>query len=98
MKEPRLDLDRVKEIYEEVSIPLVMHGGSGIAAEDYQTAIANGIAKINYYTYANQAGAAALKDYLKEESQEYFLEDCLNVTTKALKEDYVRAIKIFSGK
>lgn len=98
LKEPRLDLDRVKEIYEEVSIPLVMHGGSGIAAEDYQTAIANGIAKINYYTYANQAGAAALKDYLKEESQEYFLEDCLNVTTKALKEDYVRAIKIFSGK
>ena len=97
LKEPRLDLQRVKEIYEEVKIPLVMHGGSGVHAEDYQAAIKNGITKINYYTYANQAGAAALKKYLIEEKQNYFLEDCIAVTTEALKEDYVRAIEIFSG-
>lgn len=98
LKEPRLDLNRVKEIYEEVKIPLVMHGGSGVEAADYQTAIENGIAKINYYTYANQAGAAALQDYLKQEKQDYFLEDCIDVATNALKEDYVRALKIFSRK
>ena len=97
LKEPRLDLQRVQEIYEEVKIPLVMHGGSGVHAEDYQAAIKNGITKINYYTYANQAGAAALKKYLIEEKQNYFLEDCIAVTTEALKEDYVRAIEIFSG-
>lgn len=97
LKEPRLDLQRVKEIYEEVKIPLVMHGGSGVHAEDYQVAIKNGITKINYYTYANQAGAAALRKYLNEEKQDYFLEDCIAVTTEALKEDYVRAIEIFSG-
>lgn len=90
-------MQRVKEIYEEVKIPLVMHGGSGVHAEDYQAAIKNGITKINYYTYANQAGAAALKKYLNEEKQDYFLEDCIAVTTEALKEDYVRAIEIFSG-
>lgn len=98
LKEPRLDLNRVKEIYEEVKIPLVMHGGSGVEAADYQTAIKNGIAKINYYTYANQAGAAALQDYLKQEKQDYFLEDCIDVATNALKKDYVRALKIFSRK
>lgn len=98
LKEPRLDLNRVKEIYEEVKIPLVMHGGSGVEAADYQTAIENGIAKINYYTYANQAGATALQDYLKQEKQDYFLEDCIDVATNALKEDYVRALKIFSRK
>ncbi|MBO0411533.1 class II fructose-bisphosphate aldolase [Enterococcus hulanensis] len=97
LKEPRLDLQRVKEIYEEVKIPLVMHGGSGVHAEDYQAAIKNGITKINYYTYANQAGAAALIKYLNEEKQDYFLEDCIEVATEALKEDYVRAIEIFSG-
>lgn len=53
LKEPKLDLDRVKKIYDEVKIPLVMHGGSGVEASDYRTAIENGIAKINYYTYAN---------------------------------------------
>ena len=98
LKEPRLDLNRVKEIYEEVKIPLVMHGGSGVEASDYRTAIENGIAKINYYTYANQAGAAALRDYLEEEQQDWFLEDCIDLATNALKEDYVRALKIFSGK
>lgn len=97
LKEPRLDLQRVKEIYEEVKIPLVMHGGSGVHAEDYQAAIKNGITKINYYTYANQAGAAALRKHLNEEKQDYFLEDCIAVTTEALKEEYVRAIEIFSG-
>ncbi|MGG5369616.1 class II fructose-bisphosphate aldolase [Enterococcus sp. AZ196] len=98
LKEPKLDLQRVKEIYEAVTIPLVMHGGSGVDAEDYQTAITNGIAKINYYTYANKAGAIALKEYLKEDSQEYFLEECINRSTEALKEDYVLAMKIFGGK
>lgn len=39
LKEPKLDLDRVKKIYDEVKIPLVMHGGSGVEASDYRTAI-----------------------------------------------------------
>ena len=34
LKEPKLDLDRVKKIYDEVKIPLVMHGGSGVEASD----------------------------------------------------------------
>ena len=98
LKEPKLDLDRVKKIYDEVKIPLVMHGGSGVEASDYRTATENGIAKINYYTYANQAGAAALRDYLKADNQDYFLEDCIEVATKGLREDYMEALKIFNGK
>ena len=80
-----------------LKIPLVMHGGSGVEAADYQTAIANGIAKINYYTYANKAGASALKGYFEADQSDVFLEECIEVTTEALKEDYVEAIKIFSG-
>lgn len=98
LKEPKLDLDRVKKIYDEVKIPLVMHGGSGVEASDYRTAIEKGIAKINYYTYANQAGAAALRDYLKADNQDYFLEDCIEVATKGLREDYMETLKIFNGK
>ncbi len=96
LKEPRLDLDRVKEVYEEVGIPLVMHGGSGVSSTDYQIAINNGIAKINYYTYANKVGAQALENYLGNANQEYFLEDCIEKTTAALKEDYVKAMTAFS--
>ncbi|MGM0216469.1 class II fructose-bisphosphate aldolase [Enterococcus sp. AZ109] len=96
LKEPRLDLDRVKEVYEEVGIPLVMHGGSGVSSTDYQIAINNGIAKINYYTYANKAGAQALENYLGDKNQEYFLEDCIEKITTAVKDDYVKAMTAFS--
>ncbi|GCF95286.1 fructose-bisphosphate aldolase [Enterococcus florum] len=96
LKEPKLDLNRVKQVYEEVGIPLVMHGGSGVSEEDYQIAIDNGITKINYYTYANKAGAAALAHYLAQHSKEYFLEDCVEMTTKALKSDYQKAINSFN--
>lgn len=64
VKESQLDLERVKTIKKQVDIPLVMHGGSGVSPQDYASAINNGIAKINYYTYMNKAGGAALHDYV----------------------------------
>jgi fructose-bisphosphate aldolase, class II len=48
--EPRLDLDLVKEIRQRVSIPLVMHGGTGLSNEQFHGAISAGISKINFAT------------------------------------------------
>jgi fructose-bisphosphate aldolase, class II len=48
--DPNLRLDRLEEINENVSIPLVLHGGSGISAEDFQKCIQHGIRKINVAT------------------------------------------------
>lgn len=97
LKEPRLDLTQVREIYQEVNIPLVMHGGSGVAAADYQTAIENGIAKINYYTYANKAAANALKEHVTYEAQDGFFEEYVAIAMEALKMDYTQAIQVFSN-
>jgi len=47
---PKLRLDRLEEINNEVKIPLVLHGGSGISQEDFRTAISHGIRKINVAT------------------------------------------------
>jgi len=47
---PALDLDRVRRIAGLVDVPLVMHGASGLADEQYPAIIASGISKINYYT------------------------------------------------
>lgn len=47
---PVLDLERVRLVCQQVSVPLVMHGTSGIDAADVQTAIRNGICKVNYAT------------------------------------------------
>jgi len=47
---PNLDIERLKKIYNSVSLPLVMHGASGLSDYDYRLVIENGISKENYYT------------------------------------------------
>lgn len=47
---PVLAIDRIKEIKEEVKIPLVLHGGSGIPDDQIQSAIKAGIRKVNFGT------------------------------------------------
>jgi len=95
VKEPVLDLPRIKEIKERVKIPLVMHGGSGIAANEVKQAIANGINKINYYTYMAMAGGQAVKEYCANKDLVFF-HDVSLVGKAAIKEDVLRVMRLFS--
>lgn len=52
--EARLSISRLKEIYESVNIPLVLHGGSGISKKDLMLSFKNGISKINIGTAIRQ--------------------------------------------
>jgi fructose-bisphosphate aldolase, class II len=56
---PKLDFGRIAKISSLVNVPLVLHGGSGLTDEDFRTAIARGIAKVNIFTDVNTAGATA---------------------------------------
>ena len=49
-KEPRLDIRRLREIYDLVRMPIVLHGGTGIDAAQIKESIQNGIAKVNICT------------------------------------------------
>jgi fructose-bisphosphate aldolase class II len=60
--EPHLDIDLLKEIRQRVDIPLVLHGGSGISAEQFRAAIEAGIAKINIATDLYMTTARRLVD------------------------------------
>ena len=93
VKTPKLDFERLSKIRSLVSVPLVMHGGSGVSEEDYREVIKRGIRKINYYTYMSKAGGAAISN--KEYAQ---FHDALLDAEKAMKEDVAKAIKVFSGK
>ena len=97
MKEPNLDFDRLKEIYKNIQRPVVMHGGSGLSEEEYITAINNGVRKINYYSYAAQAGAFAVKDYLDKEPNPFY-HDLAVVAKDALKQDLKKAMQVFSNR
>lgn len=47
---PNLDFDRLSEVNDISSVPLVLHGGSGIPGDMIQKAISLGIRKINVAT------------------------------------------------
>ncbi len=55
-----LDLAHLAAIGRKVDVPLVLHGGTGIAAGSLVQAIALGVAKVNYGTYLKQRYLAAL--------------------------------------
>lgn len=59
--EPKLNFDVVRKVRAAVSVPLVLHGASGIGDEDIRTAISLGITKINIHTELCQAAMDAVR-------------------------------------
>ncbi len=62
---PRLNIERIKEIKAAVGIPLVLHGGSGIVDEDFTAAIEAGINIIHISTEIRVAWRKGLEEGLK---------------------------------
>jgi fructose-bisphosphate aldolase class II len=60
---PRLNIECIKQLSSTVSVPLVLHGGSGEDA-DFAAAIDAGIAVIHVNTELRKAYTAALKAYM----------------------------------
>lgn len=68
---PRLDVERLSEIRKVVSIPLVLHGTSGVPDEMVQECIRRGICKVNYATDLRIAFSEGVKACLKENPDIY---------------------------
>lgn len=98
VEKPVLNLERVKEIHDIIKLPLVMHGGSGLSVEEFQTAIKNGVRKINYYTYMNKAAAEGIQDYYSKNHEYVFFDEVSTIAINAIKNDISKAMKIFSFK
>jgi len=65
--EPKLDFERLTEIRKVVSIPLVLHGASGVPDTAVQEAISRGICKVNYATELRIAFSEGVKEYLAKD-------------------------------
>ena len=64
---PKLDFDRLRAIREVVSIPLVLHGASGVPDEAVQESITLGICKVNFATELRIAFSDGVKEYLQKD-------------------------------
>lgn len=63
---PKLDMERLSEIRKVVSIPLVLHGTSGVPDDKVMECIRRGICKVNYATDLRIAFSNGVKSVLKE--------------------------------
>lgn len=48
--EPKIAYDRLKEITDAIDIPIALHGGTGLSADQFHNCIAEGCAKVNIST------------------------------------------------
>lgn len=69
-EEPKLDFERLAEIRAVVDIPLVLHGASGVPAEQVRKAIELGICKVNIATELKIPFADAVRQFLGKNTEE----------------------------
>lgn len=65
--EPKVDIERLAKIREKVSIPLVLHGTSGVPDDTVRKCIGLGISKVNYATDLRIAFTKGIQSYMEEE-------------------------------
>lgn len=70
-KPPVLNKERISEISRKVSVPLVLHGSSGLKGEDIRDCVSRGICKVNFATELRAAYTNAVKELLKEDPKIY---------------------------
>jgi fructose-bisphosphate aldolase class II len=95
-KEPRLHPERVKEIANAVTVPLVLHGASGNTDEDVRACITAGITVVHINTELRVAYHDALKDTL-EKSAETTPYKFLSPAEQKMKEFLIQKIQLFAN-
>lgn len=66
-RDAALDNDLIAAIHAQVSVPLVLHGSSGVSDEGMRAAIAAGMTKINVSTHLNKVFTQAVRSALAED-------------------------------
>lgn len=64
---PKLEFDLLRDIRKVVSIPLVLHGASGVPEDAVRQAIELGICKVNFATELRIAYSDGIKAYLQKD-------------------------------
>jgi ketose-bisphosphate aldolase len=102
-----LDFDLIKALRKKISVPLVLHGGTGISAENLKEAINLGMCKINVGTVLKRVFINSIHTYLMENKVDSIdphevigkggSKDMLCRARNAVTEEVVRFIKIFGS-
>ncbi len=93
--EPKLDFDRLAAIRSKVSIPLVLHGASGIPDHQITRAVESGICKINIDTEIRDAMIRTIQKFTQENPNQIDPRKVLAPAIDAMQAVVERKIEIF---
>ena len=96
--EPNLNFERMELINNTLTIPLVLHGGSGIPDDKIEKAIACGTSKINVNTELQVAWTSAVREFLKNDEKAYDPRKVIGSGEKAVKEKIREKVALFKTK
>lgn len=94
--QPKLRIDRLKEIFETIETPLVLHGGTGLTEDDFKNCIANGIKKINIATASYDNSARKIREVCSANPNAKFF-DFSDAIVRGTRENVAKHIKLFNS-
>lgn len=95
---PNLNFKRLEEISSHLKIPLVLHGGSGVSAQDFKKCIELGVRKINVFTEIMLEPGKFIKQRLSQEpSWKMDYTSLMGLSINSMKDAVKRNMDIFGS-
>ncbi len=95
--EPHLDFDRLAELRACVSVPLVLHGASGISDADIRRCIDLGVRKINVNTELRVAFFESLESSLREGVKGYDVTRLMDAAVASVQSTVEEKLALFAA-
>jgi fructose-bisphosphate aldolase, class II len=96
-KNPKLNIERIRDIKEAVRIPLVLHGGSGVSNRDFRAAIKAGISLVHVSTELRVAWRKSLEKVLKKKKDEIAPYKIMPAVLEEMEKVVEKKLKLFNS-
>ncbi|QFU90013.1 class II fructose-bisphosphate aldolase [Amycolatopsis sp. YIM 10] len=93
-RDAELDFELIGALHEEVPVPLVLHGSSGVADEHLATAVRRGLTKINIATQLNKVFTAGVRDQLADRPDTVDPRKYLSAGREAVADEVARLLRL----
>jgi len=97
-RDAHLDEDLIRAISGAVSVPLVLHGSSGVSDDGMRAAIAAGMTKINVSTHLNKVFTSSVRATLDADPALVDSRKWLGPARSAVEEETLRLLTIYSSR
>ncbi len=92
--EPCLDVERLSAVARVVSLPLVLHGSSGLTDDAVRECVARGICKVNFATELRQAFSGTLRQAFADHPDDFDPKVFLKPARQAVEEQVAQRILV----